>query len=316
MPPEGNDANAGGGAPPAAPAALLNGGAAPPGGAQPPNGAAPPDGGTPPGGGADAREWLPEAYRANPMFKDIPTIDALAKAFENGQRMIGADKATILRLPADGDEAAMAELFTKLGRPEKPDGYQFGKLPGELLEGVEPAAREAFHKLGLSATQAAGVMELYGTQVTAAQAAREARAVEMEAAVVRDLKAEYGEAFDDRLHAANRAIAEFGGEPLGQLLRDTVMPDGTRLGNHPLLVKAWAKIGERFAEPGDLRGGSGTGGSPGNRVLTPDQAKAEIARLQGDAEFTKEFMNPRHPNRAKHMERWTQLHEWANPRAA
>lgn len=294
--------------PTAPPGTML--GAPPADGAQPPADAA---AGTPP---AETRDWLPEEFRADPVFKDIKDPGALAKSYASAARMVGLDKGKVLRLPDAADDAAMADIYAQLGRPEKPDGYQFSGLPEGLLEGVEPAARDAFHKLGLSARQAAGVMEMYGGQVTQAQAARDARAAELEAAVLRDLRTEYGDAFDERIHAANRAIAEMGGEPLGKLLQDTVMPDGTRLGNHPLLVKAWAEIGKRLAEPGDLRGGSGTGGTPGNRVLTPPEAQAEIQRLQGDAEFTKEFMNPRHPNRARHLERWTQLHAWAHPNKA
>lgn len=295
----------------AAPAAPLLG-AEPPAG-----GAAAPAGGAAPAAGAAApagRDWLPEAYRANPMFKDIADLEGLAKGFENSQRMIGADKATVLRLPADGDEAAMAALFNQLGRPEKPEGYKFPELPGTLIEGVEPAARAEFHKLGLSDKQAAGVMALYGGQVTAAQAAREAKGAEIEAAVVRDLKAELGAAFDTKLHAANRAIAELGGDDLSRVLRETVLPDGTRLGNHPLLVKAFAAAGERLGEPGDLRGGSGTSGG-GARARTPQEAQAEIGRLQKDPTFLKEFSDRRHANYDTHKATWDKLHAEAFPAA-
>jgi hypothetical protein len=296
--------------------ALLSGGAAP---AEP---AGTPPAGTPPAGSAagargadtDLRDWLPEEFRADPVFKDIKDPGALAKSYANAARMIGLDKGQVLRLPADEAAPEWAEIYGRLGRPEKPEGYQFGALPEGLLPEVEPAAREAFHKLGLSARQAAGVMELYGGQVTAAQEARATRAAEIEAAVVRDLKAEYGDAFDDRIHAANRAIAELGGKELGELLATTVMPDGTRLGNHPLLVKAWAEIGKRIAEPADLRGGTGTGN--GNRTLTPAEAQEEIARLRADKEFYREFSNLAHPNRPQHLEKWNRLHAMAYPSAA
>lgn len=249
------------------------------------------------------------------MFKDIGDIDALAKGFENSQRMIGADKATILRLPTDAAAPEWDEFFTKLGRPEKPEGYEFPKLPGELIEGVEPAARAEFHKLGLSAKQAAGVMALYGGQVTASQAARDAKGAEIEAAVIRDLRAEFGAAFDTKLHAANRVIAEIGGAELGAMLQNTVMADGTRLGNHPLLIKAFAKAGEQLGEPSNLRGGSGTNGTSG-RARTPVEAQSEIVRLQNSPDFLKEFSNQRHANYAEHKANWTRLHDEAYPAAS
>lgn len=285
---------------------------APPGSA-PLLGGDPPAGtGTPPpagsgAGATDPRAWLPEEFRADPVFKDIAEPAALAKSYAHAARMIGLDKGQVLRLPADDDEAGRAELFNRLGRPETPDKYEFSELPTQLVEGVEPAAREAFHKLGLSAAQARGVMELYGGQVQAAEAQRIARADETHAAVVRDLRAEFGEAFDDRLHAANRAIAELGGPELGRLLTETRMPDGTIMGNHPALVRAFAAIGQRLAEPGDLRGGTGGGGGPAS--YTPAQAQAELAALKGDREFHAARSNPRHADHAKAVAKWEQLNK-------
>jgi hypothetical protein len=286
---------------PAAPAAPLLGGD-PPASATAP--AAPAAGEGAPAA-ADPRAWLPEEFRADPLFKDIADPAALAKSYGHAARMVGMDKGQVLRLPAEGDEAARAELFNRLGRPETPDKYEFPELPAPLVDGVEPAARETFHKLGLSAAQARGVMELYGGQVQAAEAARLARASELEAAVERDLRAEYGEAFDDKLHAANRAIAEFGGKELGKLLTEARMPDGTRMGNHPLLVKAFAAAGARLAEPADLRGGSSGGSAQG--ALTPAEAQAELAALKGDREFFAARTNPRHADHAKAVARWDRI---------
>lgn len=254
---------------------------------------------------ADAREWLPEEYRVDPVFKDLKDPGALAKSYKNAASLVGLDKGAVLRIPADGDEAAMAEVFTRLGRPEKPEGYSFPELPGPLLEGVEPAARQAFHQLGLSAKQAQGVMALYGGQVQQAEAGRLERAAQMEAAVEADLKTEWGQAFDDRLHAANRAISEIGGKDLGRLLTETRMPDGTRMGNHPVLIKAFAEIGRRLSEPGDLRGGSGGGGP--RAPATAEEAQAEIKALTTDKEFHEARRDPRHVNHAAATERWNQL---------
>jgi len=292
--------------------------------AEPP--ATPSAGTTPPAGSAasppaaagnaaapDARDWLPEPFRANPVFKDIASVDALAKSYDSAARLVGLDKGAVLRLPAAEDAPEWGEVYAKLGRPETPEAYQFPELPAALVEGVEPAARAEFHKLGLSAKQAAGVMGLYGAQVQQAEQARLTRAAEVEAAVEADLKREWGDAFEDRVHAANRAIAEVGGQELGELLANTRMSDGTRMGNHPLLIKAFAELGRRIAEPGDLRGGSG--GTGGNRPLSPAEAQAEISQLRADSAFLKEFGNTRHPNYAAHKWKWDALHRAAYPDA-
>jgi hypothetical protein len=254
---------------------------------------------------ADTRDWLPEAFRASPVFKDIASVEALAKSYDGAARLVGLDKAQVLRIPAPDDEAGQAEMFARLGRPEKPEGYEFPELPGALVEGVEPAARQAFHKLGLTAAQAKGVMELYGGQITAAETTRLARAAEVEAAVVADLRREWGDAFDDRLHGANRVIAELGGEALDKLVRETRMPDGTMMGNHPVLIKFLAEIGQKLGEPGTLKGGSA--GQGGAASYTPDEAAAELKALRGDTEFHTARRNPKHPDHAAATEKWNRL---------
>lgn len=263
--------------------------------------------GTPP---ADTRDWLPEAFRANPVFKDIASVEALAKSYDGAARLVGLDKGQVLRLPASEDAPEWGEVFTRLGRPETPDKYEFPELPGALVEGVEPAARAAFHQMGLSAKQAKGVMEMYGSQVQAAETQRLAKAEQMEAAVEADLKREWGDGFGDRLLAAQTAIREFGGAELGKLMNEARMPDGTRLGNHPLLIKAFAAAGARIAEPGDLRGGSGGGSDPAG--FTPEEAHAEIKRLTTDAEFHAARRDPKHADHAKNVETWARLNKAAS----
>jgi hypothetical protein len=275
--------------------------------------AAPAPAGTPPAStppaGTDARDWLPEAFRANPVFKDIASVEALAKSYDGAARLVGLDKGQVLRLPASEDAPEWADVFTRLGRPESPDKYEFPELPGQLVEGVEPAARDTFHKLGLSAKQARGVMELYGGQVQAAEAARLEKAEQVEAAVVADLRREWGDDFDNRLLAAQTAVRELGGPDLGKLMNEARMPDGTRLGQHPLLVKAFAEMGRRIAEPGDLRGGGGGTGGPAS--YTPDEAAAEIKRLTSDTEFHAARRDPRHADHVKNVETWSRLNKAA-----
>jgi len=295
------------GDPPAPTAGTLLGNAAPPAGT-----AASPPAGTPPAvappAGTDARDWLPEAFRADPTFRDIANVEALAKSYKGAASLVGLDKGQVLRLPKDEAAPEWAEVYARLGRPEKPEGYQFPELPGQLVEGVEPAARQAFHEMGLSAKQAAGVMGLYGAQLQAAETAKLARAEQVEAAVAADLQREWGDAFADRLHAANRVISEVGGADLGRLMQETVMPDGTRMGNHPLLIKAFAALAERTAEPGGLKGGSA---GQSAAAPTPQEAQAEILRLRGDTEFHAARAKPSHPDHARNVDIWRRLNEAA-----
>jgi len=88
-------------------------------------------------------EWLAqlpdEALRLEPSLAQINGKDwseagpALAKGYVEAQKLIGQN-----RLPTpqkDWDDKKWDEFYSKVGRPEKPDGYQ---VPGDLKleEGV------------------------------------------------------------------------------------------------------------------------------------------------------------------------------------
>ena len=285
---------------PAAPAPLLGG--AP---TTPPAGSAPQS-------AADPRDWLPEEYRADKTFEPIKDVAALAKSYKHAATMVGLDKGQVLRIPAGDDPEQMAAVFSALGRPEKPDGYEFPELPGRLMDGMEPAIRDAFHQAGLSATQAKATMGLYGTLVQQAQQQRIAKANEIEAAVVADLQKEWGDAFDERVTAANRVINEIGGEDLARWFQTTELADGTRIGLHPQLTRLLAELGTRIAEPTGLKG---PGSVNGARALTPGEAQAEIQRLKADPEFGAQFRDKSHPLYPEHKAKWDRLHLAAYPTA-
>lgn len=266
-----------------------------------------------PAGAADERAWLPEAFRANPVFKDIGSVEALAKSYDGAARLVGLDKGQVLRIPAADDEAGRAALFNQLGRPEAPDKYSAWE-GAPLDEAAIPVTRETFHKLGLSDAQAAGVIKHYTEQTTAALTARAARDAEIGSAVTHDLKTEWGEAYDERLNHAVRAMKELGGDDLVGLVDSARLPDGTPFGSSAAVIKAFAAMGARIAEPAGLKGGTGSTGSGG--ALTPADARAEIARLSHDKAFFAEFSDRQHPKYAEHRTRWDELHRQAYPEGA
>ena len=177
-----------------------------------------------------------------------------------------------------------------------------------------PVTRETFHKLGLSDAQAAGVMKHYTEQSTAALTARAARDAEIGSAVTHDLITEWGEAYDERLNHAVRAMKELGGDSLIGLVDSARLPDGTLFGSSAAVIKAFAAMGARIAEPAGLKGGTGAAGGAG--ALTPAEARAEIARLSADKVFFTEYSNRQHPNYTTHKARWDELHRQAFPEGA
>lgn len=238
------------------------------------------------GGGEDWRGSLPDDLQGLTTIQDIGTLADLVKSYDSAQRMIGSS----VRIPSqeagpEDWEAFHAKLkdipgitritdetrddvFNKLGRPETPDGYD-AELPAEL--------RAEFHKLGLTKQQAEAVVERFGKD----QAEREtAIRAEIEQGM-EQLKADWGRAFEKNIGLARNVVRMYDELTGGTELRDFL--NSSKLGDHPALIKAFAKIGELFGEARTLKGHS----EFSNRFdITPEEARMraeEIMRNREDA---------------------------------
>ncbi|MCI1184663.1 peptidase [Escherichia coli] len=153
--------------------------------------------------------------------------------------------------PADGDKPAeKAEKNQKQeGAPEKYE-FQAGEgveLDTEALKDFEPVARD----LNLTNEQAQKLVDAY-PKILAGVQQRQAEAwqaqTEQWAADVKADKEIGGDKLTTNLSAAQRALDQFGTPELKEYL------EGTGLGNHPELVKAFIKIGKAMSEDGMVDG--------------------------------------------------------------
>lgn len=154
-------------------------------------------------------------------------------------------------LAADKAKAEKAEKDQKQeGAPEK---YEFKPAEGQeldaaALEQFEPIARE----LNLTNEQAQKMVDLYGTKIMPMVQQQQVEAwqktTEQWAADVKEDKEIGGDKLTGNLSAAQRALAQFGTPELKEYL------EGTGLGNHPELVKAFVKIGKAMSEDGMVTG--------------------------------------------------------------
>lgn len=154
-------------------------------------------------------------------------------------------------LAADKDKAEKAEKEQKQeGAPEK---YEFKPAEGQeldaaVLEQFEPIARE----LNLTNEQAQKMVDLYGTKIMPMVQQQQVEAwqktTEQWAADVKADKEIGGDNLTSNLSSAQRALAQFGTPELKEYL------EGTGLGNHPELVKAFIKVGKAMSEDGMVTG--------------------------------------------------------------
>lgn len=241
------------------------------------------------GGGADAGAggagagdaWYSgianEAVRTSPSiqsFKDVPT---LAEAYVSLEKRFGIEPSRRLDLPADPNDApGMRAVYTRLGLPEKPDGYgiDLGAGATDADKAMLGKATEAFHKIGLPAGMAKEVVAFWAEQNDAAAAAqaegRTARVTDGTA----QLKAAFGAAYDQTTKQVDLLLERYGDDDNRAALKGA---EGQAM--YPGMTKTLAKLATRMAEPGTQGLG---GGSDGGGVMTPDQAAAAVRTLEGD----------------------------------
>lgn len=201
----------------------------------------PADGGAAP---AAASEPAPSAGD-NPAGNPAST-EAASDAPENGADPENPEES---KAPDDGKQEEKKDDDKPEGAPEK---YEFTAAEGvdldtEALKDFEPVARD----LNLTNEQAQKLVDAY-PKILAGVQQRQAEAWQAQteewAATVKADKEIGGDKLTANLGVAQRALDTFGTPELKEYL------NGTGLGNHPELVKAFIKVGKAMSEDGMVTG--------------------------------------------------------------
>lgn len=207
-------------------------------------------------------------------------VDALT-SYTNLEKLLGADKAGRALVPPK-DDAPPEEwnaFWGKLGRPDAPDGYQLPLPEGDTGEFAKTAA-EWFHEVGLPAKQAVALTEKWNAYQQAQAEAAQAQFEQQSAVDVQALQSAWGQQFDAQVELGRRAIREAGLTP------EQAMAIERAIGVENA-AKAFAKLGAQYAEA-PIKGGEGQARSFG---ATPEDAKARIAALRNDQQWTARYLN-------------------------
>jgi|TARA_R100000329_G_scaffold65947_1_gene58197 hypothetical protein len=182
-------------------------------------------------------QQLPEEIRDHPSLQSINDVGNLGLSFVNAQRLIGADKIPLPKNPTEDD---LNNIYTKLGKPEQPSGYEI-KADGQILtEEDVNTYTDIAHKLGLSKTQANGILDYYRSSIQQTTEAMSKDSQQQRQQIEQSLKAEWGADYDAKVSQANRAVSDIAGEDLLEM----VLEDGTKVGNHPAFIKAFANFAD------------------------------------------------------------------------
>jgi hypothetical protein len=190
------------------------------------------------------KEAISEEFRNDPNIEKFTEIDALAKSYINATQMIGKDKVAVPNKNSTDDQ--WNEVYDKLGRPESADKYTLN-AKSEVVPIDEQAIKqfaENAHQLGLNNKQAQGILEFYKNNMEGMAQQAKVDTETAQAQSTQQLRQEWGREFDTNIKKAG-ALAKANMNP--EIL-DMQLKDGMRLGDHPEIIKGFAKIAGMMSE--------------------------------------------------------------------
>jgi len=245
------------------------------------------------------KESISEEFRTDPSIEKFTEIDALAKSYINATKMIGQDKIVIPTNNSTEDQ--WSEVYQKLGRPESADKYQLD-VKSEAVPIDKNAVKqfaENAHKLGLNNKQAQGILEFYKNNMegTVQQSKIDTETAQVQAE--QQLRQEWGRDFEGKVKQAG-ALAKANINP--EVL-DMELKDGTRVGDHPEIIKGFAKIASMMSEDKIIS-------TESENIDSTKNIESEIASIVNDRQGP--YWNKNHPDHDKMVQQVYTLREMLN----
>lgn len=155
------------------------------------------------------------------------------RAGEEGERM------SLLSLPQENEQQVES---SESAVPESPEGYEFSYPEGVQVDSaLEGNFREFAHRNGISVDMAQKLVE-FNCDAVQQQEAQLNEQVRDWCEEVRKMPGWQGNAFNEKISVAHRAVGRFVPPEVAQLL------DSTGYGNHPAVVSMFYEIGKNMAE--------------------------------------------------------------------
>ena len=245
------------------------------------------------------KDSISEEFRKDPSIEKFTEIDALAKSYINATRMIGQDKIVIPT--KNSTQETWDEAYEKLGRPESPDKYNL-KVESDVVNMDENAIKsfaEQSHKLGLNNKQAEGILDFYKNNMEGSAQQAKIDTETAQAQSEQELRSEWGRDFDAKVQQAG-AIAKANINP--EVL-DMTLSNGIRLGDHPEVIKGFAKIAGMMSEDKIVS-------TESENVNSVADIESEISAITNDTDGP--YWNKQHPDHDKMVQQVFTLREMLN----
>ena len=232
------------------------------------------------------KEAIPEELRNDPNISKFTELEALAKSYVNATRMIGQDKVAVPNNNSTEDQ--WNEVYDKLGRPESADKYKL-EVKSDIVpldEGAIKQFAENAHQLGLNNKQAQGILEFYKNSMEGSAQQSKIDNETAQANAEQELRKEWGSNYENNIKKAG-SIAKANMNP--EVL-DMELKDGTRLGDHPAIIKGFANIANLMSEDKLVS-------TESENVSQGTDYEAEISKIVNDRDGP--YWNKAHPDHDK-----------------
>ena len=235
----------------------------------------------------DWKTTLPDDIKSDESLKHIQDVSSLAKSYIHAQKMVGADKIAVPNKYATEDDWKI--VYEKLGLPKSPDQYKY-ELPqdAKVDENTLKEFSKNAHNLGLLPQQAAGIVNFYNDLVNKSVGEADNKAMSFRDNSTRELKMEYGQAYDQKISQAKNLA----NSSIDAAFLNSPMADGTKVGDHPALVRGLVKLAEQMGEDKIMQ-------ASGPAYLTPKQIDKQIAELTSNGSA---YWDKNHPNHDEAVE--------------
>jgi hypothetical protein len=245
----------------------------------------------------DFKSLIPESFKEEKSLENFDNMEDLLKSYLHAQKMVGADKIPVPNKYATDED--WKEVFTRLGAPKTPEDYKYSFKDDEVDPKQLKTFNETAHRLGLLPKQAEALVKYYNNLNQSHSEQLEAQAITAQEKTEADLKKEFGPQFNKRLDQAKRLATNTLGE---EFLNNTVLKDGSRLGDNLEVIKAFSNLADKLSEDEVVKG-------EGSEYQTAKDIEKQIAELtqQGSA-----YWQDQHPNHKKAVDEVFKLREMLN----
>lgn len=252
----------------------------------------------------DFLSLINDEYKSTSNIKDFKDANQMAKSYIELQKMVGGSvrippkdaspesRAEFFNKIKDIDGILLkddADLFNKLGRPEKAEDYKLELQMSEEYKAMLKPELDSFknvaHNLGLTDVQAKGLLDMRMGELEA----QNKQFIVSQERTKETLKKVWGEDFDNRLAGVKQ---------VREILKDKFSDDIQALinspaGNNPALLHVFSELAATYKEKGHV------GMQSVELGVTPEMARSKIKEKRADIGFMAAYNNSKHPDHAK-----------------